>query len=102
MCSSDLGLHVQAPLGGVGFDLSDQPGQAGVGEQCGSACQLAVFAQVARGDGAAPGRGNTPLAFGRALGDAFEALEQVALDGAHVHAELLGELLFVKGVALVQ
>ena len=96
------GLHVQAPLGGAGFDLPDQPGQAGVGEQGGGACQLAVFAQVARGDGAAPGRGNAPFAFGRALGDAFEALEQIALDGAHVHAELLGELLFVEDVALVQ
>ena len=42
------GLHVQAPVGGAGFDLPDQPGQAGVGEQCGNTYQLAVFASLDR------------------------------------------------------
>ena len=61
-----------------------------------------VAVQVRCGDVAAPRRGQLPQAVGVAFGDAVQAVAQVALQGAHVHAELLGQLVLVQGFALVQ
>ncbi|MDO4769430.1 MAG: hypothetical protein Q4A11_03580 [Brachymonas sp.] len=43
-----------------------------------------------------------PTTFWRTFGNALQALMQIALDGANVHAKAFGQLMFVERAALVQ
>ena len=67
-----------------------------------SACQLRVVVQILGRNGAAPVAGQLPLAFWVALGNVAQALAQVALNGAYIHAKLLRQQVLVQATALVQ
>lgn len=96
------GLHVQRALPGGDFELLQQVAQAAVGEELAGAGHVGVFVQRAGGDGAARmGPQRPALAFG-VVGDVAKALIEIALDGAHIDAEALGQLVFVDLFALVQ
>lgn len=96
------GVHLQAALGGGGVELGEQVVQAFIGQQVGGAGKFGVALEVAQRDGAAALVGELPLAVFVALGDAAQALVQIALDGAHVHAEFLGQRVFVDAVLQVE
>lgn len=96
------GLHVGGAVRFGGVELAQQVGQAGIGEEALGAGHAGVAVQVSRRDGAAGGQGQLPLALGVALGDALQALVQVALDGADGGAKFSRQLVFVDVLALVQ
>ena len=95
------GLYVQAAFVGGGFQLADEPGQGGIGEDCLHASHACVLVEIDGGDGAARSADKLP-AVGGAFDDARQPLAEVALDGANVYAKLPGELGFVQRLALVQ
>ena len=87
---------------GLQAQLLEQISQAGIGKELVHTCKAGVMAQAVRRNSTARLVSQLPAAVLIALGNAMQALVQIALDGAFVNTEFKCEVVFVDAIALVQ